>query len=224
MKSRRLLPACGAVLLASAWAQEPVPAPVPESDGFEERRQSRKLTGMRERLAGLDALLPDGSQHLGVRYPMYRPFQPRDVSGVVELETEGVPAAVESIFTGETVRRLDPGHLSFTGAVFEEHGDETAPRDVTRTLRLVRAVYDTVMDLIVSDRRVVIEEKTRRIEAGGMLHDHASGLTHFTGGVTMTIYDEPEASADAAAAAAPPEGPAPPAAAPAGTDPDNPPR
>jgi hypothetical protein len=72
------------------------------------------------------------------------------------------------------------------------------------------------MDLIVSDRPVVIEERDRRIESGGMLHDHATGLTHFTGGVRMVVYEEvPEGEVTASAEAVPDAQPSPPAAPPA---------
>jgi hypothetical protein len=72
------------------------------------------------------------------------------------------------------------------------------------------------MDLIVSDRPVVIEERDRRIESGGMLHDHATGLTHFTGGVRMVVYEEvPEGEVTASAEAVPDAQPGPPATPPA---------
>lgn len=173
-------------------------------DGFAARRASRRVAGMRSRLSILEALAPPGSEHREVRAPFYREFVPRDLAGVLELDTVGIPAEVESIFESRRVQRPDDGHLVFENAVFTEYADGEGGEEISRRLQLERGVYDLSMDLIVSDRPVVIEERDRRIESGGMLHDHATGLTHFTGGVRMVVYEEvPEGEATASAEAAP---------------------
>jgi len=180
-------------------------------DGFAARRASRRVAGMRSRLSILEALAPPGSEHRDVRAPFYREFVPRDLTGVLELDTVGIPAEVESIFESRRVQRPDVGHLVFEHAVFTEYADGEGHEQVSRRLQLERGVYDLSMDLIVSDRPVVIEERDRRIESGGMLHDHATGLTHFTGGVRMVVYEEvPEGEATAGAESVPDAAPAPP--------------
>jgi hypothetical protein len=179
-------------------------------DGFAARRASRRVAGMRSRLSILEALAPPGSEHREVRAPFYREFVPRDLTGVLELDSVGIPAEVESVFESRRVQRPDDGHLVFENAVFTEYGDSEGGEEISRRLQLERGVYDLSMDLIVSDRPVVIEERDRRIESGGMLHDHATGLTHFTGGVRMVIYEEvPEGEASASTEAIPagPQGP-----------------
>lgn len=187
-------------------------------DGFAVRRASRRVAGMRSRLSILEALAPPGSEHREVRAPFYREFVPRDLAGILELDTVGIPAEVESIFESRRVQRPDDGHLVFENAVFTEYADGEGSEEISRRLQLERGVYDLSMDLIVSDRPVVIEERDRRIESGGMLHDHATGLTHFTGGVRMVVYEEvPEGEATASAEAAPDAQPGPPATPPAAT-------
>jgi hypothetical protein len=162
-------------------------------DGFETRRMSRVVSGMRARLVGVDALLPAGSSHREVRYPFYRVFVPRDLTGMIgELDTEGVPAEMQTLFESRTVRRADADHVEFEGAVLVEYGEGSEAGETVRRMELERGVYDVAMDLVTSDRPVTIEEPDRRIRGGGMLHDHATGLTHFTGGVTMVMYEEAE--------------------------------
>ena len=78
------------------------------------------------------------------------------------------------------------------GAVLVEYGEGREAGETVRRMELERGVYDVAMDLVTSDRPVTIEEPDRRIRGGGMLHDHATGLTHFTGGVTMVMYEEAE--------------------------------
>jgi hypothetical protein len=193
-----------------------LPAEGGNGDGFAARRASRRVAGMRSRLSILEALAPPGSEHREVRAPFYREFVPRDLTGVLELDTVGIPAEVESIFESRRVQRPDDGHLVFENAVFTEYADGEGSEEISRRLQLERGVYDLSMDLIVSDRPVVIEERDRRIESGGMLHDHATGLTHFTGGVRMVVYEEvPEGEATASAEAAPDAQPSPPATPPA---------
>jgi hypothetical protein len=171
---------------------------------------------MRSRLSILEALAPPGSEHREVRAPFYREFVPRDLTGVLELDSVGIPAEVESIFESRRVQRPDDGHLVFENAVFTEYADGEGSEEISRRLQLERGVYDLSMDLIVSDRPVVIEERDRRIESGGMLHDHATGLTHFTGGVRMVVYEEvPEGEVTASAEAVPDAQPGPPATPPA---------
>ena len=193
---------------ANAEAEEVESADLPaaggDGDGFAARRASRRVAGMRSRLSILEALAPPGSEHREVRAPFYREFVPRDLAGVLELDTVGIPAEVESIFESRRVQRPDDGHLVFENAVFTEYADGEGGEEISRRLQLERGVYDLSMDLIVSDRPVVIEERDRRIESGGMLHDHATGLTHFTGGVSMVVYEEvPEGEATASEEAAP---------------------
>lgn len=159
-------------------------------DGFEVRRASRVVSGMRARLVGVDALLPAGSSHREVRYPFYRVFVPRELTGIGELDTEGVPAEMQTLFESRTVRRADADHVEFEGAVLVEYGEGSEAGEAVRRMELERGVYDVAMDLVTSDRPVTIEEPDRRIRGGGMLHDHATGLTHFTGGVTMVMYEE----------------------------------
>jgi hypothetical protein len=161
-------------------------------DGFETRRMSRVVSGMRARLVGVDALLPAGSSHREVRYPFYRVFVPRELTGIGELDTEGVPAEMQTLFESRTVRRADADHVEFEGAVLVEYGEGREAGETVRRMELERGVYDVAMDLVTSDRPVTIEEPDRRIRGGGMLHDHATGLTHFTGGVTMVMYEEAE--------------------------------
>ncbi|MEN9285155.1 MAG: hypothetical protein RLZZ179_2648 [Verrucomicrobiota bacterium] len=193
-----------------------LPAEGGNGDGFAARRASRRVAGMRSRLSILEALAPPGSEHREVRAPFYREFVPRDLTGVLELDTVGIPAEVESIFESRRVQRPDDGHLVFENAVFTEYADGEGSEEISRRLQLERGVYDLSMDLIVSDRPVVIEERDRRIESGGMLHDHATGLTHFTGGVRMVVYEEvPEGEVTASAEAAPDAQPSPPATPPA---------
>lgn len=193
-----------------------LPAEGGNGDGFAARRASRRVAGMRSRLSILEALAPPGSEHREVRAPFYREFVPRDLTGVLELDTVGIPAEVESIFESRRVQRPDDGHLVFENAVFTEYADGEGSEEISRRLQLERGVYDLSMDLIVSDRPVVIEERDRRIESGGMLHDHATGLTHFTGGVRMVVYEEvPEGEVTASAEAVPDAQPSPPAAPPA---------
>lgn len=181
-----------------------LPAAGGDGDGFAARRASRRVAGMRSRMSILEALAPPGSEHREVRAPFYREFVPRDLTGVLELDAVGIPAEVESIFESRRVQRPDDGHLVFENAVFTEYADGEGGEEISRRLQLERGVYDLSMDLIVSDRPVVIEERDRRIESGGMLHDHATGLTHFTGGVRMVVYEEvPEGEATASAEAPP---------------------
>jgi hypothetical protein len=190
--------------------------PAAGDDGFAARRASRRVAGMRSRLSILEALAPPGSEHREVRAPFYREFVPRDLTGVLELDSVGIPAEVESIFESRRVQRPDDGHLVFENAVFTEYADGEGSEEISRRLQLERGVYDLSMDLIVSDRPVVIEERDRRIESGGMLHDHATGLTHFTGGVRMVVYEEvPEGEVTASAEAVPDAQPGPPATPPA---------
>ena len=153
---------------------------------------SRVVSGMRARLVGVDALLPAGSSHREVRYPFYRVFVPRELTGIGELDTEGVPAEMQTLFESRTVRRADADHVEFEGAVLVEYGEGREAGETVRRMELERGVYDVAMDLVTSDRPVTIEEPDRRIRGGGMLHDHATGLTHFTGGVTMVMYEEAE--------------------------------
>jgi hypothetical protein len=82
--------------------------------------------------------------------------------------------------------------VEFEGAVLVEYGEGREAGETVRRMELERGVYDVAMDLVTSDRPVTIEEPDRRIRGGGMLHDHATGLTHFTGGVTMVMYEEGE--------------------------------
>lgn len=190
--------------------------PAAGDDGFAVRRASRRVAGMRSRLSVLEALAPPGSEHREVRAPFYREFVPRDLTGVLELDSVGIPAEVESIFESRRVQRPDDGHLVFENAVFTEYADGEGGEEISRRLQLERGVYDLSMDLIMSDRPVVIEERDRRIESGGMLHDHATGLTHFTGGVRMVVYEEvPEGEATASAEPPPAAPPGPAAAQPA---------
>jgi len=195
---------------AAAEEVESTSLPAAGDDGFAVRRASRRVAGMRSRLSILEALAPPGSEHREVRAPFYREFVPRDLTGVLELDSVGIPAEVESVFESRRVQRPDDGHLVFENAVFTEYADGEGSEEISRRLQLERGVYDLSMDLIVSDRPVVIEERDRRIESGGMLHDHATGLTHFTGGVRMVIYEEVpegEATASAEAPSAVPSGP-----------------
>jgi hypothetical protein len=127
-----------------------------------------------------------------VRYPFYREFVPRELTGIGELDTEGVPAEMQTLFESRTVRRADADHVEFEGAVLVEYGEGSEAGETVRRMELERGVYDVAMDLVTSDRPVTIEEPDRRIRGGGMLHDHATGLTHFTGGVTMVMYEEAE--------------------------------
>jgi hypothetical protein len=127
-----------------------------------------------------------------VRYPFYRVFVPRELTGIGELDTEGVPAEMQTLFESRTVRRADADHVEFEGAVLVEYGEGREAGETVRRMELERGVYDVAMDLVTSDRPVTIEEPDRRIRGGGMLHDHATGLTHFTGGVTMVMYEEGE--------------------------------
>jgi hypothetical protein len=176
---------------------EAADVPAAGDDGFAVRRASRRVAGMRSRLSILESLAPPGSEHREVRAPFYREFVPRDLAGVLDLDSVGIPAEVESIFESRRVQRPDDGHLVFEGAVFTEYADGEPREEISRKLQLERGVYDLSLDLIVSDRPVVIEERDRRIESGGMLHDHATGLTHFTGGVRMVVYEEvPEGDAE----------------------------
>ncbi len=191
-----------------------LPAEGGNGDGFAARRASRRVAGMRSRLSILEALAPPGSEHREVRAPFYREFVPRDLTGVLELDAVGIPAEVESVFESRRVQRPDDGHLVFENAVFTEYADGEGGEEISRRLQLERGVYDLSMDLIVSDRPVVIEERDRRIESGGMLHDHATGLTHFTGGVRMVVYEEvPEGEVTASAEAVPDAQPGPSAVA-----------
>jgi hypothetical protein len=190
MRSTILAAVVTGFLAGSAGTQEAADGGA--GDGFEARRASRVVSGMRARLAGVDALLPAGSSHREVRYPFYREFVPRELTGIGELDTEGVPAEMQTLFESRTVRRADADHVEFEGAVLVEYGEGSEAGETVRRMELERGVYDVAMDLVTSDRPVTIEEPDRRIRGGGMLHDHATGLTHFTGGVTMVMYEEAE--------------------------------
>ena len=75
-------------------------------------------------------------------------------------------------------------------------------------MALENAIYDIKYDLIFTNAPVKLEDKAGSIRSGAMLHDHTTGITVFSGGVELYLYDEPPAAVSAAPAPAstPPAG------------------
>ena len=138
----------------------------------------------------LDKLVAVGRSHEGLRYPIYS-----------DGKMKGAPAR-EAEFQSERVSRVDETWLRFTKAVFQSFGNSAAPDAPTRTVALEDAIYDLQYDLIFTGRPVAIEDESGSIHSGAMLYDRTTGMTIFSGGVELYLYEEPDAAAPAAAAPA----------------------
>jgi hypothetical protein len=148
----------------------------------------------------LNQLVPPGRAHEGLSYPIY------------SERTETLPAQRKSLFETARMLRLDANHLRFKDAVFVSYGDEKQPELPTRTVKMADMVYDLQHDLVFSSAPVRIDDEEMRIHSGNVLHDRATGLTIFDGGVEL-YFAEPEPAPPAAAPAPAPA--APPSPAPA---------
>ncbi len=180
------------------------PAPLPDEEDLPAPDDSWDFTsrpGISASLrAMLDKLVPEGRSHEGLRYPIYS-----------DGKTEGAPEQ-EGEFQSGRMSRLDETWVQFEKAQFQSFGDPAAPDTATRTILLEDAIYDIRHDLLFTDTAVTVEDKAGSIHSGAMLYDRATGLTVFSGGVELYLYDEPEAAAPAtpAPASAPvPENPTP---------------
>jgi hypothetical protein len=215
MKPVRLLQpvfACFAACVALAQQGSgpvPVAAPPDEEDIPEapEEWDFSKGRGLDPvMLERLDLLVPEGRAHEGLRYPVYR--DSREAPG----------PALESLFESRRVLRADETHLQFEGAVFSTFDDAKKPDTATRTVSFINAIYDLQLELLYTSSPVKIDDRQMSIHSGGMIHDRATGLTIFTGGVELYLH-EPPAKPEPAAPAPSPEPdnnpqPSPPAANP----------
>lgn len=180
------LTACVALAQRSAEAPAlPDEEDVPEAADYWDFTKGRGVNPAM--LSRLDFMVPDGRSHEGLRYPVY---------GQRGANTSPV---LESIFESKRLTRMDRHHLQFEGMVFKSFGDPKSPDLVTRTVSLQNAVYDLQNDLLFTNAPVQIDDQRGRIQSGGMLHDHATGLTIFTGGVRLY----PNESSDGESAATP---------------------
>lgn len=138
----------------------------------------------------LDKLVAVGRSHEGLRYPIYS-----------DGKTKDEPAR-KAEFQSGLVSRLDDTWLQFTKAMFQSFSDPKAPDAATRTVVLENAIYDIKNDLIFTNTPVKFEDKAGSIQSGAMLHDHATGLTIFSGGVELYLYEEADDAVPAAPAPA----------------------
>jgi hypothetical protein len=161
----------------------------------------------RAMLERLNMLMPDGRAHEGLRYPIYREGRNPDAP------------SLESLFESRRVLRLDEHHLFFEHARFSSFDDARFPDSPTRVVSLDDALFDLRHDWVFTDKPVQLDERRMSIHSGGMVHDRATGLTIFTGGVELFLHEPPEAKAPAVApepvsAPLPPETPENPPASP----------
>lgn len=186
-----------------ALGQQPA-SPLPDEEDLPEPDDSWDFTtrpGISPALRGmLDKLVPPGRAHEGLRYPLYS-----------DGKSDKVPAQ-ESEFRSERVSRLDETWIQFEKVQFLSFGNPAAPDTATRTIFLEEAIYDLRHDLLFTGAPVKIEDQAMSIHSGAMLHDRATGLTVFSGGVELYLHEEPDAAPPAAAVPAPapiPENPTP---------------
>lgn len=181
------------LILTACVALGQQPAPLPDEEDLPAPDDSWDFTsrpGISATMrAMLDKLVPEGRSHEGLRYPIYS-----------DGKTTGAPEQKAEFQSGR-MSRLDETWVQFEKAQFQSFGDPAAPETATRTISLKDAIYDIRHDLLFTDEAVTIEDKAGSIHSGAMLHDRATGLTVFSGGVELYLYDEPEAPAPAASPA-----------------------
>ena len=178
------------ILPILSLAQQPVPLPDEEDlPGPDDSWDFTTRPGISATLrAMLDKLVPEGRSHEGLRYPIYSDGKTKDAP---EQKAE---------FQSGRMSRLDETWVQFEKAQFQSFGNPAAPDTATRIILLEDAIYDIRHDLLFTDTAVTIEDKAGSIHSGAMLHDRATGLTVFSGGVELYLYDEPDAAAPAAPA------------------------
>ncbi len=177
---RLLQPLLAGLAACLALAQQPAP-PLPDEEDIPEPDDSWDFTNRSGLNASmrqmLDKLVAVGRAHEGLRYPIYS-----------DGKTKGAPAR-EAEFQSGRVSRLDETWLQFTKALFQSFGDPAAPDTATRTVALENAIYDIRYDMIFTDSPVQIEDKAGSIHSGAMLHDRATGITIFSGGVELFLQE-----------------------------------
>ncbi len=177
------------ILPFSGLAQQPAP-PLPDEEDIPEPDDSWDFTSRPGLSASmrqmLDKLVAVGRAHEGLRYPIYS-------DGKVK-----VSPAREAEFQSGRVSRLDETWVQFTKALFQSFGDPAAPDTATRTVALENAIYDIRYDMIFTDSPVQIEDKAGSIHSGAMLHDRATGITIFSGGVELFLQEMPDLAPQAA--------------------------
>jgi hypothetical protein len=139
----------------------------------------------------LDVLVAEGSAHAGVRYPVYQ----RPAEG-------GAPWRESELHAGR-VERVTEDLVQIEKVSFLSYASPAEPDVVTRTVQLAQAWYDLALDFLFTDQPVdIVDGKQRIYSHGGMLHDRASGLTIFSGGVEIYFAEE-ESPASVGASPAP---------------------
>lgn len=176
-----VLAACAALAQQSA---EPVPPSVPDEEDVPEFEEEWDFSTGRGpdalMLERLNLLVPRGRSHEGLRYPVYG-----------EGAGEAGPA-LESVFESRRVTRMDETHLQLEGVVYSSFGDAKTPDKPTRMVTMKDAIYDLQHEILFTDAPVKIDDKEMSIHSGAMIHDRASGLTLFSGGVQLFIHEQPK--------------------------------
>ena len=129
----------------------------------------------------LNLMVPAGSKaHEGLWYPVYGRRSP------------GSATVRQALFESRRVTRLDDTHILFEGAVYTSYDDPRRPNTPTRTVMLKDAVYDLQNQLIFSNSPVTVEDRQFGIHCDSVLHDLKTGLTDYSGRVTLYIDVEQE--------------------------------
>jgi len=209
--ARFLQPAFAFLAACMALAQQgavPTPPPTPAAPQDEEDVPVTPDVWDFSTRRGLDPLMmerlnlamPEGRTHEGLRYPVYR-----------EATAQPGPA-LESLFESQRVTRADENHLRFEGSVFSTFDDPKKPETATRTVSFINAIYDLKHNLLYTNSPVKIDDRRLSVHSGGMIHDRASGLTIFSGGVELFLHEPPPKPPvkPASGASAPPGNPQPP--------------
>ncbi len=203
-KSRILQPALACLTACAVLAQQgkaPEPAAEDEEDTNPVVEEYDWTTGRgvsRALMERLDLLVPPGRAHEGLSYPVFTD------------RTEKGPPFRKSLFKTTRMLRMDASHLRFKEAVFSSFDDRKSPETATRTVKSADLIYDLVHDFIFTNTPIQIDDRDLSIHSGAMLHDRATGLTIFSGGVSL-YFAEPVP--DKVPAATPPPAPSQPTAA-----------
>jgi hypothetical protein len=129
----------------------------------------------------LNRMVPAGSKaHEGLRYPVYGRRSP------------GSAPVRQALFESRKVTRMDETHILFEGAVYTSYDDPRRPNVATRTVMLKDAIYDLQNHLIFSNSPVTVEDRQFGIHCDSILHDLKTGLTDYSGRVTLYIDVEQE--------------------------------
>lgn len=194
MKPARILQPALAVLTACVALAQQGAAPPDEEDTNPPEETIDWTTGRgvsESIMQRLDQLVPVGRAHEGLVKTMY-----------TERTEKDAPMR-EAVFRTARMQRMDQTHLRFKDADFASYGDPAAPDTATRTVASADLIYDLVHDFVFTNAPVRIDDKNGSIHGGAMLHDRATGLTIFSGGVELYLSEPDEEPAPAAPAAEP---------------------